>query len=216
MTSFAEKKRLICNTYSNTNIEKKILKSYLDTQIKLLFKKIHTLYPDLFTEEDLKKELINYFKWKPKYTITTFKPKSLSYINSLKKQKQTLKAFKNIKHNGNINSSDKGETYKEQKKIPADDIRCIARVFDVKKIIYKSSDTASHLTNDKQLIDKDDKIDLNGDLSKYTFGRQCYKKHKKDSKYCFIHIRNNPHGNFNEPVSMHIKDHFIKMYKKFN
>ena len=215
MASLSDKKILICNSSTRDVIEKKILKSYLDEQIKFLLERIHTLYPELFTENDLKKEWKNYQKWKPKLSMS--KPSSNN--NS---SKSTTNGKTNGKTNQKINSKSKS---KEHSPIPDEEHRCIARVFDVNKIIYKYPNNSIKNLRDKELktsisisnsnSNKTDLINIDK-LDKYTFGRRCYGKRVKDGKYCFVHQRNNPHGDFNTPVAPYLKDHFIKMYNRFS
>lgn len=205
MASLLDKKTLICNSITRDVIEKKILKSYLDEQIKFLLDRIHILYPELFTENDLKKEWKNYQKWKPNITLS----KPITNNNLYKT---------NNKINNKINNKTKPKDKKNT--IPDEANRCIARVFDVNKIIYKYSDTSIKNLSDKELNtsnkSKSTNIDTDTDqLDKYTFGRRCYGKRVNGKYYCFVHQRNNPHGDFNTPVAPHLKEHFIKMHYRF-
>ena len=204
MTSLTDKKILICHSSTRDVIEKKILKSYLDEQIKFLLERIHALYPELFTENDLKKEWKTYQKWKPKLSM------SKSSTNNNPSDAKT-----NAKTNAKTKS-------KARNPIPDEKNRCIARVFDVNNIIYKYSDTSIKNLSDKELktsisnktnlanIDQLDKYPL-----KDTFGRRCYGKRISGGHYCFVHQRNNPHGDFNTPVAPYLKEHFIKMCHRF-
>ena len=199
MTSLTNKKTLLCNSITRDIIEKKILKSYLDEQIKFLLDRIHILYPELFTENDLKKEWKSYQKWKPNITLS--KP-----------------ATKNNLSKTNNKTNNRTKPKDREKTIPDEADRCIARVFDVNKIIYKYSDTSLKSLSDKDLNNSNKSKSTNTDtdqLDKYTFGRRCYGKRVNGKYYCFVHQRNNPHGDFNTPVAPHLKDHFIKMYHRF-
>tara|TARA_Y100000389_G_C17456240_1_gene518378 strand:+ start:2080 stop:2673 length:594 start_codon:yes stop_codon:yes gene_type:complete len=196
MSSLSDKKTLICHSSTRHLIEKKILKSYLDEQIKFLLERIHTLYPELFTKDDFKKEWELYQKWKPKLSMS--KP----IINRTPSK---------TKNNQNNKSKGKKQT---KKSIPDEQNRCIARVFDVNNIIYKYSDTSIKNINNKEL-NTSNKINLTNTEQLDIYGRRCYGKRINGGNYCFVHQRNNPHGDFNTPVAPYLKDHFIKMCHRF-
>jgi len=232
MSSLKDKTSEICSNTSRSKLEKDILKSYLDEQIKLLLDRINLLYPKQFKKGDLKKEWKNYQKWKP--TIKLTEPDNKKTQTSKNKKTQMDKNKKNSTSN--------------QVNIPPDEKRCIARVFDINKIIYqnntKSRNTKSrntktnntksrntktnntksrntktktqYKTNSSKVVNANLLNIIKKDPNAFTFGRQCYGKKCGDSNYCFVHKRNNPHGDFNNSLSLHLKEHFIKMFKTFN
>jgi len=207
MSSLKDKTSEICSNTSRSKLEKDILKSYLDEQIKLLLDRINLLYPKQFKKGDLKKEWKNYQKWKP--TIKLTEPDNKKTQTSKMKKTQMDKNKKNSTSN--------------QVNIPPDEKRCIARVFDINKIIYqnntKSNNTKSktqYKTNSSKVVNANLLNIIKKDPNAFTFGRQCYGKKCGDSNYCFVHKRNNPHGDFNNSLSLHLKEHFIKMFKTFN
>ena len=227
MSSLKDKTSEICSNTSRSKLEKDILKSYLDEQIKLLLDRINLLYPKQFKKGDLKKEWKNYQKWKP--TIKLTEPDNKKTQTSKMKKTQMDKNKKNSTSN--------------QVNIPPDEKRCIARVFDINKIIYqnntksnntKSNNTKSNNTKSNNIKSRNTKTKtqyktnsskvvnanllniIKKDPNAFTFGRQCYGKKCGDSNYCFVHKRNNPHGDFNNSLSLHLKEHFIKMFKTFN
>ena len=212
MSSLKDKTSEICSNTNRSKLEKDILKSYLDEQIKLLLDRINLLYPKQFKKGDLKQEWKNYQKWKP--TIKLTEPDNKKTQTSKNKKTQMDKNKKNSTSN--------------QVDIPPDEKRCIARVFDINKIIYqnntktrntKSNNTKSktlHKTNSSKVVNANLLNIIKKDPNAFTFGRQCYGKKCGDSNYCFVHKRNNPHGDFNNTLSPHLKEHFIKMYKTFN
>lgn len=81
------------------------------------------------------------------------------------------------------------KTPKQKKKVKPTD-RCQARTFNYFKILT--------LKNDK-----------------ITYGTRCSRSKFKHPQYCYQHIENLPHGNYLEPESNYIKQHFIKEYKLF-
>lgn len=201
MSSLKDKTTEICNNINRTKLEKAILKSYLDEQIKLLLDRINLLYPKQFKKGDLKLEWKSYQKWKPNI--------KLSETNCKKTQ-----SSKNKKTNN---------TTLNKVNIPPNEDRCIARVFDINKIIYqnntKSKDNSKnktqHKTNSSKVVNSNLLETIKKDPNSFTFGRQCYGKKCGGSNYCFVHKRNNPHGDFNSSLSPHLKEHFIKMFKTF-
>lgn len=210
MSTLNDKLIDICNN-NRITVEKDILKSYLDEQIILLLDRINLLFPKIFKKSDLKQEWKNYQKWKPNIKLT--EPIIISKKNK----------GKNTNHYKVKNSTKKKNTTN----IPLQDVRCIARVFDVNKIIYQQKEATSENNlkskkNSKNKMSSSKVINTNilkiieTDSTSFTFGRQCYGKKCGDSKYCFVHKRNNPHGDFNNIVSPHLKNHFIKMFKTFN
>ena len=71
------------------------------------------------------------------------------------------------------------------------------KLFDVNKIIYKHTDISIKSLSDKELNTSNKSKSTNTDtdqLDKYTFGRRCYGKRVSGKYYCFVHQRNNPHG----------------------
>ena len=210
MSSLKDKTSEICSNTSRSKLEKAILKSYLDEQIKLLLDRINLLYPKQFKKGDLKQEWKNYQKWKPNIKLT--EPDN--------KKTQTSKNKKT--------QMDKNNSTSNKVNIPPNEERCIARVFDINKIIYqnntKNNNTKSrntktktqYKTNSSKVVNANLLNIIKKDPNAFTFGRQCYGKKCGDSNYCFVHKRNNPHGDFNNSLSPHLKEHFIKMYKTFN
>lgn len=210
MSSLKDKTSEICSNTSRNKLEIAVLKSYLDEQIKLLLDRINLLYPKQFKKGDLKREWKNYQKWNPNIKLT--EPDN--------KKTQTSK-MKKTKMDKNKNNSNPNKV-----NIPPDEERCIARVFDINKIIYqnntksrintKSKSKTLHKNNSSKVVNTNLLNTIKKSPNAFTFGRQCYGKKCSDTNYCFVHRRNNPHGDFDNPITPHLKEHFIKMFKTFN
>lgn len=210
MSSLKDKTSEICSNTSRSKLEKDILKSYLDEQIKLLLDRINLLYPKQFKKRDLKGEWKSYQKWKPNIKLTEPINNGINKNNTKSSKTSINKDKKNNIDKQNVKSN-----------IPLQEERCIARVFDVNKIIYqqdneKNKSKIKGKTSSSKTINNNLLKTIESNSKSITFGRQCYGKKCSDSNYCFVHKRNNPHGDFNNPITPHLKEHFIKMYKTFN
>jgi cysteinyl-tRNA synthetase len=183
MVSYRQRKEgIFSNSKYNRNIlESKLVKTYLDTQIKLLLYRIHYLHPTLFTMIHLNKELEVYNKWNPIIQFASSKTTNNKKVNAINTSKNK------IQHN----------------KQKLNNKRCISRVYNNNNIIYK--DNIDNKQINKTVISDDI-------LESYIFGRQCYGTRIGNTKYCFVHCKHNPHGDFNKPPSKQIKEHFIMLH----
>lgn len=182
MVSYRNRKDVIFSNSNNNSkynrnvLERKIFKTYLDVQIKLLLYRIHNLYPTLFTMKHLKEELTLYNKWKPNINLINHET-----INKKTKKTNTSKI---TTQNNNKKTNNK---------------QCISRVYNNKNIILKNE-------KDNKIINENEMVD------NYIFGRRCYGKCIGNTNYCFVHLKHNPHGDFDKPPTKQIKDHFIMLY----
>ena len=68
--------------------------------------------------------------------------------------------------------------------------RCVSRVFDLKFLIYSDKNPG-----------------------KKIYGRRCKNRIISNTKYCGIHKRHNPHGDFDKDISQVMRNHFL-MHKQ--
>lgn len=169
MSSLSEIDKLI----KSENIQANILKRYMANQATKLATKLHKLYPNEFTELNLNHEL---------RILNTYLDKCRVVIS-------TDKAVAKLNEKTNTNP----HKYKPAA-IPDDNIRCCARVWDIKCIKTVNNKTGKYI----------------------NYGRQCTRTRDGENDYCKMHLKKNSHGDYREAdVPEYLREHFEKAFKKY-
>jgi hypothetical protein len=133
---------------------KYLIKRYMNEQLGNLIRTFQSRYPEYMTVEDLGKEL--------KINSEMINTLNIEMVN----KPAELQKKQSKKH-----------------KIPPNETRCCARVWDVEKLVW--------ILNDKK-----------------TYGNQCHNQRQDNSKYCPKHNRKLTHGDwFIEPSDV-MRGHF--------
>jgi hypothetical protein len=163
---------------------KDIILSILHTRVEELLKTINSKYPEQFKKEYIILELNLIMDSIKDNTIINIQLPTIPRLKVI----PTIEV--KLKH-------EKHEKKKTQKPISSDK-RCNARIWNS---IYDK-------TNNKEVADIDKKfkitdfneLKIKEFITRYSIGKQCCRKKKADSEYCFQHLRHNPHGDyFKEP-----------------
>lgn len=167
-----------------------LAKLLISAQLRNLLHKIHTEYPKVFTKERLDTELANIQQQVQSMDVgimcasgsIIYAPK-LKIPVTIRLKSEVAAQMRNISYlPPTVNPV--------EKKVIAQEDKCMARVYASKFIIYKSPD--------------DPTITL--------YGRQCKSRRMSGSAFCGLHDKHRPHGVWGAEPEKHIKAHFQRHY----